>query len=160
MFGTVLSLSLYAPAVATCYCCVPHAAGLSPFSSAPRDKDVLISLTCPSLCCRGEGGSALSVVSPNICLLFPTSSSPDRSSTALCVGSRYSPLATSFYGYALGRIRGSPGSTVSPDVVFVSKGGNRAPGAGQEECVYDPFCLSPPALYGSIHIFLLLPHIP
>ena len=55
----------------------------------------------------GGGSSAPSIVSPNNCLLFPTSSSPDSSSTAPCVGSRYNPLATLFYGYAVGRIRGS-----------------------------------------------------
>jgi len=107
----------------------------------------------------GGGLSALTIVSPNSCVLFPTFSSPDSSSTALCIESRYIPLATSFYGYALGRIRGLPVSTVSPDVVVV-KGGNWAPGASQREYVSDPFCVTPPALYGSIPIFLLLPHIP
>jgi len=126
----------------------------------PRDKDVVISLTCPGLCRQGGGRSALPIVSPNSCLLFPTSSSPDSSSAALCVGSRYNPLATLFYGCALGSIRGSPGSTVSPDVVVVAKSGNWAPGASQGGCVSGPFCVSPPAVYGSIPIFLLLPHIP
>ena len=86
----------------------------------PGDKDVIISLTYPGLCRRvgGGGASALPIVSPNSCLLFPTSS-PDSSSTALSVESRYIPLATSFYGYALCSTRGSPGSTVSPDVVVV-----------------------------------------
>ena len=49
-------------------------------------EDVLTSPTCPNLCRRGGGGgSVLSIVSPDSCLPFPTSSSPDSSSTAPCV---------------------------------------------------------------------------
>ena len=77
------------------------------------------------------GNSALSILSPNSCLLFPNSSSPDSASTALCVGSRYIFLATSFYGYRLSSVRGSPGSTVSPDVAVVVISGNWASGASQ-----------------------------
>ena len=68
---------------------------------------------------------------PCSCLLFPASSSPDSSSIALCLGSRYIPLATLFYSYALSSIRGSPGPTVSPDAVVVAKSENWAPGASQ-----------------------------
>ena len=105
--------------------------------------------------------SLLPIVSPkNSCLLFSTSRSPDISSIVLCVGSRYIPLATSFYGYALNSVRGSPGPTVSPDVVVVAKSGNWAPVANQGGCVFDPFYVSLPAVFGSILIFLLLTHIP
>jgi len=126
-----LSLSPYAPVVATCYCCVPYAPMSSPFSSPLVIKMYLSHSLVQVYVVGGGGPSALPIISPNSCLLFPTSSSPDSSSTALCVGSRYIPLATLFYGYALGSIRGSPGSTVSPDVVVVAKSGNWAPGASQ-----------------------------
>jgi len=104
--------------------------------------------------------SSLLTVSPNSYLLFPTSCSPDISSIVIYVGSRYIPLATSFYGSALNSVRGSPRSTVSRDVVVVARIGKRAPVAIQGGCIFGPFYVSLPAVFGSIPIFLLLPHIP
>jgi len=99
--------------------------------------------------------SALSIVSPNSCLLFPTPSSPDSSSIAPCVGSRYGPLATPFYGYALGSVRNSLGFTVSPDVVVRKRGPKRQPGGILLRSV---LCIAASRVWVHSHISSPTPH--
>ena len=73
---------------------VPYASWSSHSPQTLVMEDVLVSPTCPSVCRRGV--LALTIVSPNSCLLFPTSSSPDIASdprTVQPVASRYTVYA-------------------------------------------------------------------
>ena len=157
--GNWLCLCHYAPQHCLLFV-VPYAPWSSNFPPTPEMADVPFFSACPSICRWGGGLITQTIESPNSCLLFPTSSSPDSASTAPCGGSRYSPLVTSSYGCSLGRILNLRGSTMSPDVVVVATVGNWDPGASLGECVFDPSYLSPLAVYGSIPIFLPPHHIP
>ena len=144
--------------IATIYCCVLYVPVSSPFTSALVMK-IYLSPTFPSLPIAGGGvRSTLPTVSPNSCLLSPTSRSPDIFSIVPCVSSRYIPLATSFDGYALNIIRVSPGSTVSPDVVVVAKRGNWAPVTIQGVRLRFVLCIAASLMRVHSHISSAAPH--
>ena len=143
-----------------CYlnCCDSYCSGVLPILLGPCGVDLLFSYF--PLCRRGGGLSTLPTVYPNSCLLSPSSLSPEIFSIVLCVGSLYIPLMTSIYGYAPDSIWGLRGSTVLPDVVVVAISWSWAPVTIQRGCVFDRFYVSQLVVFGSIPIFLLLPHIP
>ena len=131
-----------------------------PILLSSRDKGrIYLCHFSQNLCCLVREFGTVNCISKYL----PTDStfnSPDSCSTAICVASRYSILATLFCGCALRRILGSPKYTVSPFVAFVAKGGILSPGPSHGECVYGPFCGSLPAVYRFIPKFHPLPHFP